>query len=232
MGMSYTQLYDLARKERSHQELQELPPLFYGEVEAMLTELSVQARGSLLHEAEQARTQLLNARKLCKQLYEQREEKIMRLAQSKCKTGSSLLDTSRLLEQEIQFYERLLALLSAQRKAILQAHADETLGVPLATSITPAQPSNSHARPEETVSVSAAIDAQRAHGVPHEGAIEESAGSTIVHSRTIRVIKPVAAFVGAEMETYGPYAENELVALPEKVAQILVRRGNASLEEE
>ena len=209
MALSYTQLYDLVRRERSHQEIQELPGTFYEEARYLLHELLSASQQGLLFEAEQARVQLVNTRKLLKQLYECREEKTLRLAQSKCKTGSALIDTGKLLSAEKELYDQLVAVLSTQRTQ---------LGV---DDFATAAPARTVVREE---------DSTEQRTIQHETEHASVPKRTSTTNRVIRVIKAVPAFVGTGLETYGPYAENDRVELPETVAQVLIRKGNAQEE--
>lgn len=120
--LSYNHLYDLVRRERSHQELQELQKEFYVETQQFLQGLLEAVRAEPLH-SEAARTQFVNSQKLLKQLYELREEKILHLAQNKCRTGSSLIDTTKLLESERALFEDLITALTNARQC---HHLDAT----------------------------------------------------------------------------------------------------------
>ena len=181
MTLSYNQLYDLVRRERSHQELQELAVDFYVEVQQLFQELAVLAAAEpFAAKAESARSQLVNAKKLFKQLYEAREQKILHLSQHKCRTGS--VDTSKLAEPELVLFERLVLQLS---------HSRSMLGLDDA-------PEPPRIQKPELI--------------------------------TVKVLKPMPQFLGAGMETYGPFAENETVSLPEPVAQVLIRKGTAQQE--
>ena len=172
MALSYNHLYDLVRRERSHQELQELAPDFYSEAKQFFQDLSIQAAAEPAVKAESTRSQLVNARKLYKQLYEAREQKILHLAQTRCRTGSSL-DTSKLVEPERVLFERIVMQLNHSRAMLAVDDSPEL--------------------PKQLI--------------------------------TIKVLKPVAQFLGASMETYGPFTENETVELPAAVAQVLIRKG-------
>jgi len=45
--------------------------------------------------------------------------------------------------------------------------------------------------------------------------------------KSVRFIKPVPKFLGSEMETYGPFEENDIASLPSKIANILVKKNRA-----
>ncbi len=116
MTLLYSQLFDLVRKERSHQELQELPATFYDDAKLFFDEqVALLKDDPLSGAAETARLQIINGKKLLRQLYEYREQKILQLAQARCRTGSALVDTTKLLEEERRLFERLVGVLIEAR---------------------------------------------------------------------------------------------------------------------
>jgi len=46
-------------------------------------------------------------------------------------------------------------------------------------------------------------------------------------AKSVRFIKPVPKFLGPELETYGPFEEQDIASLPSKVANILIRKERA-----
>jgi DNA replication initiation complex subunit (GINS family) len=191
MALVYNHLFDLLRKERAHQDLQEMPADFYEQARAFLQEQREAAQRDPFSAAgEAARLQLTNGRKLLKQLYDYREQKILLLAQSRVRTGSALVETNKLLAEEKALYDSVVHLLSATRRELGQEE---------------------RAAEEEPAKVRPAP-------------LQATSPATVDRVR-VRVIKSVPQFVGKEMETYGPFEENESVELPQAVAQVLIRKG-------
>jgi DNA replication initiation complex subunit (GINS family) len=117
MTIVYNHLFDMVRKERSSQELQELPITFYSDAKTFFDELAQQVKADPFSpKGDAARLQLSNGRKLLKQLYEHREQKILQLSQTRCRTGSNLVDTSKLLPTERQLFEQIVSVLCEARK--------------------------------------------------------------------------------------------------------------------
>lgn len=104
--LSYNHLYDLARRERSQHELQEISPSFFSETHMLFAE---HANNLIL---------LANCKRLFRQLYEAREEKIVHLAIARCKTGSTTVDMTKLLAEEQVLFENLCASLLNQRSVV------------------------------------------------------------------------------------------------------------------
>ena len=67
----------------------------------------------------QTESQVLNIKRLIRQLYELRERKIIDMALNRSRTQSSLLDDSALLSEEKTFYETLITRMDEQRRDLL-----------------------------------------------------------------------------------------------------------------
>jgi len=63
--------------------------------------------------------ELTNIKSILKQLYENREKKILNLALNKSRTKSSLVDTSLLLKEEKLFFEKMVDLFDTFRDGVL-----------------------------------------------------------------------------------------------------------------
>ena len=123
INITYDTLVDLSRRERSRSELQKLEPTFYHDVVSYLKEKQAildDLKGR--DEPDQARNtqnQLHNARKLIKDIYDRRERKIFEMSLNKSRTGSDIIDTSALLEEEKRFFELMVKLLNKYREGLL-----------------------------------------------------------------------------------------------------------------
>ena len=131
MTLSYAHLFDLVRKERASQELQDLPGSFYEEVGIFIFELSSQARTELDTHQDTARLQLSNSRKLLRELYDRREQKILLLAQNRVRTGSALVDNPKLTSSERSLFEKLVLILASARSenGLLETPSERTQGL-------------------------------------------------------------------------------------------------------
>jgi hypothetical protein len=66
-------------------------------------------------------------------------------------------------------------------------------------------------------------------GIEGFEAIEQRTRPPQKTTSTVRLKKHVEKFVGEDLKTYGPYDEEQIAELPEKEAQILIKRGLAEL---
>jgi DNA replication initiation complex subunit (GINS family) len=202
---TYEQLFDVVRRERAREELQELDPYFYRQASEYTKDLEQQVRSHdpLASEADQIRTQLANSKKLLREVYDRREKKILFLALNKVRTGSNMIDTSAVIESEMPLFDNLLIALKKQREQLA-----------------PSPPPSSTARstaytPKRTASPSAKEPEEKKPVQPASGELK------------IKVTASVPKFLGANGETHGPYEQGTEIALPERIARILIRKGRA-----
>lgn len=197
---TYEHLFDVLRRERSREELQELDETFYGLAQDYLAGRVQFARSEdVLSDSAHARTQLQNSRKLLKELYDRREKKIMMLALNTARTGSSLIDTTALLPGERDLFDRIVADLLSARKVILP------LSVPAAP---PAPIAKAPAAPPKA--------AAKAAPVPEPS-----------DARKVRITSSIPKFLGADQQTFGPFEPGEEVDLPDRIATVLIKKGRA-----
>ncbi len=125
INITYETLYELLRREKNREELQEFSQDFFRDLVKYIEskkEIMRSGEGSGMLTASQQqknRIQLENVRKILKELYEKRERKIINMALSKSRTGSDIIDMSRLLDEEKLFYDELKGLLDKYRAGIL-----------------------------------------------------------------------------------------------------------------
>ncbi len=123
--ITYETLFDLLRRERSRNELQDLESTFFDDVKNYLKEKEEMLntddkKYTSQAEKEKIQIQIKNARKIIKELYETREKKILHLAASKVKTGSVLIKTSSLFGYEKDLYDDTIQMLQKYKGLTLK----------------------------------------------------------------------------------------------------------------
>ena len=122
--ITYETVYELLRKEKYETELQLLPQTFFNDVIEYIKEKqtildSQRAQKSIFSkEAEKTEKQIQNVKKILKELYEKRENKIVQLALFSSRTSISQEYQNMLLEEQ-EFFNLLLNLLNTYRTGIL-----------------------------------------------------------------------------------------------------------------
>lgn len=213
--ITYETLFDLLRREKAKEELQELDETFYTDVMIYLKgkQSLLENKGSEsglfgASESEKVRVQILNVKKIIKELYEKRERKIIRLAINRSKTGSELINTTTLLANEKKFFGEVLEVLNNNRSDVLKKLLYfEKYDVPMPISV-----------PEPEIEEPSVVDKK-----------EESSDEKDDYDIKVKVkfTGEVPKFVGKKLEVYGPYTEGDEAELPEIIANILINKGRA-----
>jgi len=123
--ITYENLYEILRREKYRTELQRLDRTFFKDIikylnekEAILASQSKKDNIFASTEVEKTRTQLRNVRKILKELYEKRENKIIQLALYTARSEMAQ-DASMLLPEELALYNDLLEKFSKYKNNIL-----------------------------------------------------------------------------------------------------------------
>jgi len=205
ISITYDLLFDVLRIEKSREELQKLDDKFYANVVDYLNikESFITNPATSNSERELTKIQLNNVKKLLLELYDRREKKIISLAIYKIKTGSEVINTESLLAEEKYLFESVYSQLFKYRSAII-------------TNV------NSGKMP--------VMDNNTAYDTLEIKSINGKSEDKILDDdgiKSVRFIKPVPKFLGSELETYGPFDENDIASLPSKIANILIKKDRA-----
>lgn len=202
INITYDLLFDILRYEKSRDELQALDKEFFNNIVEYLRNkeiilINVHTPPS---ERELTKIQLNNVKKILTELYDRREKKIINLASYKIKIGQDTINTTALLDDEKILFDSVFLVLSKYRTTIL----DNILNA-----------KSPFAKP---------IDQQESTSSVEKKMPELNDDDTIT---SVRFIKPVPKFLGPELETYGPFEEQDIASLPSIIANILIRKERA-----
>lgn len=124
--MTYEKLYDLLRKEKYSQELQKVDENFFRSIIKYLEEKSAiidaqKSKDSIFAgEIEKTEKQLVNVKKIVKELYEKRENKIMQLALFSSRIKERDIPPV-LLPEERKLFLEILEVLNRFRGSVLES---------------------------------------------------------------------------------------------------------------
>lgn len=207
INITYETIFELLRVEKSRDDLQELPKLFFEDVLAYLREKQQILDESRVKEdifsateRDKVSTEMSNIRRNLKELYERREKKIINMALNKSRTNSNIIDTSRLMDIESMFFNTLVGSLDKFRSGILVNMLDFR------------QPFIKEDIPSSEVKAD------------NE---EEKKPEEKKDTKLVRFMHPIPKFIGKELETYGPYEEEDMATLPTDIADVLISKGRA-----
>lgn len=247
--ITYEQLFDALRREKSRDELQKIDEEFYrhsrlflaGKHDAMIAQ-SASGIGGL--SAQRAGIEYQNAKRILRELYDRRERKIVTLAMHRSRTDATVVDISALLPEERILFDALVDLLSQTREQVFAA-----IGV-TGTATAAFRPSAMVGDEDRKFDDSSAADVPADASLPstyeepsssptgqhmgsfNDGAVdipaesEEQAVTTISLVR-VRVLGTVPKVMSADGKVYGPYAVGADAEVPEDIARVLIKKGRA-----
>ncbi len=213
MTITYETLFEVLRREKNQEDLQKLDQNFFSELKAYILEktsalnekprLDKFAEG---YENEQnaVRNQLLNIKKIARDVFERRKRKLIDMAINKAKAGINIIDTSALLPEEKTFFEEQIKLISGFRNDVLEA----TLG--------------NHKSPENSPD-SAENKAKELNRDNEEADNEEL--------KKVHILEEIPKFVGVDLEIYGPFNADDEVELRPEIAEMLVKANKVKVVE-
>lgn len=123
--ITYETLYEILRREKLRAELQPLDKHFFQDIVGYLSEKqsileSQMSKSSIFSSSETQKTQkqIENVKRMVKELYERRENKIMQLALFSSRANDKT-EFHEMLEEEKQFFKNIVFILNDFRKNIL-----------------------------------------------------------------------------------------------------------------
>ena len=205
--VTYETLFDLLRREKGRNELQQLDSSFYEDVSLYLKEkIDSLSSSSSRGEQEKINIQLKNVKKILRELYELREKKIINLATSKVRTNSNLIDTSKLLSKEKELFDEACELFSKFKEKILE----DVLRGEMVGSGKPSVSSGEVVKEEPKKSVSAES--------------EDVSSSDVVG---VRILHDLPKFLGVDKKIYGPFKKGDETKMPFGTAKLLLDKKRA-----
>jgi len=213
-------LYDILRNEKKREDLQKLEFTFYQDVIDYMKEkiafLEKRGKDSDLFasgERDKLEYELRSIRRILKEIYEKREKKIIDIALNKSRTGSDIIDTGAMLNEEKEFYLRTLKNLDEFRRGILlnlfKGEVPDIGTVPVSSKI-------SSYLEETPAPIREEIKEPEVLPPPPE-----------VKKTKIKFTHPLPSFVWKDMKVYGPFEPGDEVEIFPEVADLIVRKGRA-----
>jgi DNA replication initiation complex subunit (GINS family) len=194
--LSFEDLRDAQRKERSNPGIQPLKAEFWKDVAGYvsnkmekydeLREGSSRFTDKVVAKFER---EMRNAARVIVELYALRERKILMLAWSEVATEEKT-DTRPLAPEERELFQQLVRVLKGVRQNVL----DSALA-------------------------------------GEESEVKPGKKETEHEKLRVAILEEVQAFMGTDLNLYGPYSAGEEVELPERYAKLLVDKGKAKLPE-
>ncbi len=120
--ITYDTLFDILRREKDRKDLQKLDENFFANVASYFND-----KKSILEkidnysedEADRIKTQIQNAKRIVREIYNAREKKIVEKAIIKARTKSDIITTENMLDEEKELFNSLVEILSKERDNVL-----------------------------------------------------------------------------------------------------------------
>ena len=209
INVTYESLFELMRREKMREELQELIPTFFDDVLDYLVEKQkifdeTKHKTDIFSSQEREKTisQIKNVHKILRELYDRREFKIIMMATNKSRTGSSIINTTNMLKEEVLLFERLVSELSIFRTGIME----NLLALRKPSLID--------------------YELQQPEPAPDRTPVQEPAPEKPAIKK-VKLLEDVPKFIGPELETYGPYNKEQVIDMPPEIAKLLINKGSA-----
>ena len=238
-------LYDILRNEKKREELQKLESTFYQDVAkyikdkiAFLEQRKIDKDIFATGERDKLEYELRSIRRIMKEIYEKREKKIIDIALNKSRTGSDIIDTGSMLQEEKEFYLKNLRHLDEFRRGILFClfkGDTPTLMSELKQQFQLVKEEKPILKPEskETTKMDSGNEEQsQATLIEGEKAQEKFASVPDIPKPEparcrIRFLQPRQSFVWKDLKVYGPFNPGEETEIFTEVAELLVKQGIA-----
>ncbi|MBT6773864.1 DNA replication complex GINS family protein [Candidatus Woesearchaeota archaeon] len=250
-------LYDILRNEKKREDLQKLESTFFIDVISYMREkqafLATKKDVDDLFasgEKDKLEYEIRSIKRILKEIYEKREKKILDIALNRSRTGSEIIDTSSMLREEKEFYERILDTLDKFRQGIImnlfkgelpslldlsrvcfEVEKPEEKKIKLEPKLEqatlPAEDSLETSETEEPEEETA--ETEETKDEP-ESTKQESSPETTSEPQEmtkIKMIKAMPSFIWKDMKEYGPYDVNDEVEIFPEVAELMIRKGRA-----
>jgi DNA replication initiation complex subunit (GINS family) len=223
INITYETLFELLRNEKNREDLQKLDRDFMKDIRSYIDQKKNSISNSIQNSEDDGTTWISvqrNIKSILKQLYDKRETKIVRMALNKARTNTNIIDTSVLLKEEKEMYEKLVSLFSEYRGQLL-------------TSLFVGWKRMPEGRPgvEEPSEVSqdkgSVSDNQETTDEDEDEDMDDDMDDEPGKTKVVRFLSAVPKFMGKELEVYGPFDEEDVASLPEDVAELLIKKGRA-----
>ncbi len=239
ISITYETLFEMIRLEKTKNDLQKLSPTFFADFIQYFKEknaiLRRKEQDSDLFNAEEIRklrTQIENIIKLFNELYTRRERKIVDMALNKVKTNSDQINLSTLLKEERIFYDMLVERLNLQRKEVLNRVVtlkEPDVRRPIVNNVVENEEKKIVVDQEKEVVINQEVQNTVSQNTvtQQEKIVEKLETDKKESEKLVRFISAIPKFLGPELEVFGPFFEEDMVTLPTKIADILIKKGRA-----
>ncbi len=217
--ISYEQLFDLLRREKTREDLQEISKDFYVGLVSFLDNKQEsikikESQHSLVENLplEKEKLECRNMRKILNEVIDRRQKKIILLALSRARIPSTIVNYEVFASEEKDLFENTVTLFrcfkedlwksdSKPNKVVCDSQEDNSISESIITE-----------KPKEVV-------------IPVETPVEVP--SPNLGKVKIKFLSSMPNFYDPKKEILGPYEKGQISELPELIASVLIKKGRA-----
>ena len=249
LSITYETLFDLLRKERSLEELQSLDSIFWNQVVIYLNDRNAFLEKTSQAEKEKTKLQLRNIKRILKEIYERREQKIVNLALNVIRSDSStFVDKRNMLLAERELFDEVILLLTKYKQGVLlqvfqyRNPIISTSDLPdmeegespdtseLKKELKAAEENDNIERDPVNIELDTKKDSSDEENADTDSQSSDSSSSDDlpemkVGTVIVKFISSVPKFYGKNKQIFGPYDEGKIAQLPANIANILLKKG-------
>lgn len=209
-AITYETFRKFQRKEKNNEKLQELPKDFFNSCVEWLNEKEKKFKenndSSLIREIE-------NVKKLVKDIFDRRRKKILLLALHSVRSKKV---SKNLLPEEEEFFEKTVRNLQELEGDLLERVLEGK------------KPQKSGKSKKGGGGKEEKIEEE---GENHKSEKEKLDVETESDTKLVRVVEEIDKFMGTDENEYGPLEKDDLVTLPNDVADLLLKEGKVEPSE-
>ena len=237
-SLTYEEVYELVRKEKYRQDLQELNKDIYEKATKYLKDRyellnSLRKKKSIFASTELIKIQksIENTTKLLKELYERRESKIINLALLASRTAY----TSKLplLAEEKEVYDEIVSILSRyKQKTLFSILEDKSLEDDISSSkdaniklSVGAEIGAEIIKPKDIKSESLSV-LETEDDTGYKSNMQKLSEQPIP-TKLIRLLHAVPQFIAEDLCIYGPFEKEDIANIPAGAADVLLKKERA-----
>ncbi len=237
-NINYEALFDVLRRERHQNELQELDQNFFSDLKNYLAEKKASLESAAPGEFERLSNQYNNIKKLVRELYDRREKKIALLAMTSVKTQADLVETRNLLPEERPLFDSLVEVFRRFRQDLLfslinQFVSSGSFSSGSSASFTSSVSSSSISSSASASSTSSSSSPSSVSSSPVSSSSvddkidDESNEGADKGKVRVRFVSALPRFAGEDGEVFGPFSPGDEASLPLNIAEVLLKKGRA-----
>lgn len=231
-NINYEALFDVLRRERHQNELQELDQNFFSDLKNYLAEKKASLESAAPGEFERLSNQYNNIKKLVRELYDRREKKIALLAMTSVKTQADLVETRNLLPEERPLFDSLVEVFRRFRQDLLfslinQFVSSGSFSPGSSDSFTSSNSSISSSSSASPISSSASSSTVSSSSVDDKRINDENYTGADKGKVRVRFVSALPRFAGEDGEVFGPFSPGDEASLPLNIAEVLLKKGRA-----